>query len=68
MPIWTLKKKPNSVNHQEITEAAILQATAEACKALAEAEGNKYFPLRVRLASETSTPHTQTHYSLGLLE
>lgn len=32
----------DSLNHQEITEAAILEKTVEVCRALAQAEGTDF--------------------------
>lgn len=39
-----------SLNHLEITESAILNATVQACRALAQAEGTDFtFPVRIHL-------------------
>lgn len=55
MPTWLLIKKAKSVNHEEITEKAILQTAAETCRDVVRAEG-KYFALRVRGTSAMPMP------------
>lgn len=50
----------NSLNHLEITERAILNATVQVCRALAQAEGTDFtFPVRIHfhhdIVSENNT-------------
>ncbi|KAL2097352.1 hypothetical protein ACEWY4_006559 [Coilia grayii] len=40
--VWLFSKKPQTTTHQQMTETAILQTTAEACRTLALAEGRDF--------------------------
>lgn len=56
-----------SLNHQEITESAILNTTVQVCHALAQADGTDFtFPVRIHF-SEVISPEIGTMSFLVML-